>query len=485
MNYDAVYEPAGLKYEYTQIEKVTKLCPREKSTAPTDYKTKVYPNPFLYDMRFQIFFKRSKSEVDRGRSYPLSAGNWFYKWGHYIEDAHSLAFNQRGPYNVSFIVFINVSNVSIVDVISAEGVYDDTEGSMCMVGCRNIGPINQQSTDDSVDCEILLKLQLPPATPERMISGYVKGSIESTRKKSDPLHFERLDLSSDDMFMAEADRSIHRMEVETTLVLISTALAYVFGALQLFHVKKRPDMLPSISLLMLLILTLGYLKPLIYYFNAIFNYSTNHQGMFIGSDGWLQIDQAYLMAITVMTMLAFLLQFRLFQQTWSARSSKDTLKELWDAEKKAVSVYAIGILAAMALLMISSLEYPILDSSNYGAYAGLVLDGFLVPQILLNMVCKSKGKALSAGFYIGTTIIRILPHAYDLYRTGSSDLVLEEPYVFASPVAGFYSTTWDIIIPMGALLFSMIIFLQQKFGGRCFLPQKLRELGDKKVPKCG
>ncbi|KAL6205716.1 hypothetical protein ACLB2K_022970 [Fragaria x ananassa] len=420
-------EPAGLKYEYTQIEKVTKLCPREKSTAPTDYKTK------------------------------------------------------RGPYNISFIVFINVSNLSIVDVISAEGVYDDTEGSMCMVGCRNLGPINQQSTGDSVDCEILLKLQLPPATPERMISGYVKGSIESTRKKSDPLHFERLDLSSDDMFMAEADRSIHRMEVETTLVLISTGLAYVLGALQLFHVKKRPDMLPSISLLMLLILTLEYLKPLIYYFDAIFNYSTNHQGMFIGSDGWLQIDLAYLMAITVMTMLAFLLQFRLFQQTWSARSSKDTLKELWDAEKKAVSVYAIGILAAMALLMISSLEYPILGSSNYGAYAGLVLDGFLFPQILLNMVCKSKGKALSAGFYIGTTIIRILPHAYDLYRTGSSDLVLEEPYVFASPVAGFYSTTWDVILPMGALLFSMIIFLQQKFGGRCFLPQKLRELGDKKT----
>lgn len=74
-----------------------------------------------------------------------------------------------------------MSNVSIVDVISAEGVYDDTEGSMCMVGCRNMGPINQRSTDDSVDCEILLKLQLPPATPERMISGYVKGSIESTR----------------------------------------------------------------------------------------------------------------------------------------------------------------------------------------------------------------------------------------------------------------------------------------------------------------
>ncbi|PRQ31320.1 hypothetical protein RchiOBHm_Chr5g0034171 [Rosa chinensis] len=138
----------------------------------------------------------------------------------------------------------------------------------------------------------------------------------------------------------------------------------------------------------------------------------------------------------------------------------------------------------MALLMNSShQEHPILGLSSCGAYAGLVLDGFLFPQIVLNMVCKSKDKALSVGFYIGTTFVRILPHAYDFYRTGSSDLVLEEPYVFVSPVAGFYSTAWDLIIPMGALLFSVIIFLQHKFGGRCFLPQKLRELGDKKVPK--
>ncbi|KAL6202043.1 hypothetical protein ACLB2K_025754 [Fragaria x ananassa] len=97
----------------------------------------------------------------------------------------------------------------------------------------------------------------------------------------------------------------------------------------------------------------------------------------------------------------------------------------------------------MALLMKSGpQEHPILGSSSYGAYAGISLDSFL---------------------------------------TGSTDFVLEEPYVSASPVAGFYSTTWDVIIPMGDLLFSMIIFLQQKFGGCCFLPPKLRELGDKKL----
>lgn len=118
-----------------------------------------------------------------------------------------------------------------------------------------------------------------------------------------------------------------------------------------------------------------------------------------------------------------------------------------------------------------------LGFSSYGAYAGLVLDGFLFPQILLNMVCKSKEKALSASFYMGTTFVRVLPHAYDLYRTGSTSLVLEEPYIFASPEVDFYSNAWDVIIPIGGLLFALIIFLQQKFGGFLLSSSKVERVG--------
>lgn len=118
------------------------------------------------------------------------------------------------------------------------------------------------------------------------------------------------------------------------------------------------------------------------------------------------------------------------------------------------------------------------------SYAGLVLDGFLLPQILLNMFCKSREKALSVSFFIGTTFVRALPHAYDLYRAhNSAHHPLDESYLYASPVADFYSTAWDVIIPFGGLLFAGIIYLQQRFGGLCILPQKLRELGAyEKVP---
>ncbi|KAM1655442.1 hypothetical protein ACFX13_007744 [Malus domestica] len=72
-----------------------------------------------------------------------------------------------------------------------------------------------------------------------MVLGVIKGSIKSTRKNSDPLHFESWDLSSDSIPVVAPRRSIWRMNVEITLVLISTALACGFVVLQLFYLKKH------------------------------------------------------------------------------------------------------------------------------------------------------------------------------------------------------------------------------------------------------
>lgn len=84
---------------------------------------------------------------------------------------------------------------SYVEIL-AEGIYDDTTGSLCMVGCRKLVLDSQLSMDDdSVDCEILANIQFSPRNSENN-SGYLKESIQSTRKKSDPLHFDRLELSS-------------------------------------------------------------------------------------------------------------------------------------------------------------------------------------------------------------------------------------------------------------------------------------------------
>ncbi|KAM2987336.1 hypothetical protein FF2_007517 [Malus domestica] len=197
-------------------------------------------------------------------------------------------------------------------------------------------------------------------------------------------------------------------------------------------------------------------------------------------------------------MVAFLLHIRLLQLTLAERSPNGTRKELWLKQRKSLfavlPVYAAGALAAFLVhrqnwtkshKIGAPTSYP--DHSILGtvlkSYASLVMDGFLLPQILLNMFCESKERALSVWFYIGTTFVRGLPHAYDLYRAHNSDLHQgNHSHIYASSAVDFYSTAWDVI-PFGGLLFAGIIFLQQKFGSLCILLPKLRDfVAYEKVP---
>lgn len=196
-------------------------------------------------------------------------------------------------------------------------------------------------------------------------------------------------------------------------------------------------------------------------------------------------------------MVAFLLQFRLLQLTWSTKQGDGSQKDLWISEKRVLYVslplyIAGGLIAWVVYQSRNTYRRPFIinrhtrsnlwpsyqQHSLWGdlkSYVGLVLDGFLLPQILFNLFFDSTEKALAASFYIGTTVVRLLPHAYDLYRAHSSAWYLDLSYIYANHKLDFYSTTWDIIIPCGGLLFAAIIFLQQQFGGRCILPKRLRQ----------
>ncbi|MBA0819689.1 hypothetical protein Gohar_028081, partial [Gossypium harknessii] len=118
------------------------------------------------------------------------------------------------------------------------------------------------------------------------------------------------------------------------------------------------------------------------------------------------------------------------------------------------------------------IEQTILGSSR--AYAGLILDAFLFPQIIFNMFLNSREPALSRFFYIGITLVRMVPHGYDLYRVHNY-VDMNDSYIYADPTADYYSTAWDIIIPMLGLFFAAIIYFQQRLSGRCFLPKRFHE----------
>ncbi|KAI4333670.1 hypothetical protein L6164_018450 [Bauhinia variegata] len=489
---DNFHGVTGLKYEYSQQQRVESLCPRRMNVKNEE---NMYPSAYSSDMKFDMSAGTSKKRVISGHATPLSVGDRFYQLDlDATSDSESISttsipvanFNASGLYNISYrmsiTIFTNSTSKSSVETmkIVAEGLYDADTGSLCMVGCRNL-----QSIARSVDCKILVKFQFPPLDSNKR--SYIKGSIVSKREKSDRLYFNPLNLSSAAFTTEEASKTVWRMDMEIIMALISTTLACVFIGWQLYYVKRQLNALPFISLVMLSILILGQTMHLVLNFEALFTESHNSKNFLLGNVGWLEVNE---ITLRLTTMVAFLLQFRLLQLTWSARKADGSQKSLWIAERKVFYItlvlYAAGFLAVFLLrwkkngdeILVSFSGYSYQNPSmweGFKSYGGLVLDGFLLPQIMLNLFSNLRENALSSSYYFGTTFLRLLPHAYDLYRVhnyarqdnGAS-------YYYADPRADFYSTVWDIVIPLVALLFSLIIYLQQRFGGRCILPRRFK-----------
>ncbi|KAF7146190.1 hypothetical protein RHSIM_Rhsim04G0021200 [Rhododendron simsii] len=460
---------SGLRYEYTVTEKVRKSCHFNK---PVTKKGNRYPKWNSNDLAFRMSVGDST-----GNHYWSYATPSFFDDQNYVLNPFSTPTSiydttevegkstHHGPLNITYAIW-SYQTSSATSVIfnstlgiSAEGLYDEETGSVCMVGCRKL------STGESMDCELLLKFQFPPVNA--IEEGKFRGSIESTREETDPLYFKHLKATGWVYYREDAERSVQRLDLEIVMVLISYTLACVFVGLQIFYVKKNPQVLPFASLFMLVILTLGHMVTLVLNFEALFQGNHKRNNVLLGSRGWLEVNEVVVRAVT---MVAFLLHLRLLQLAFSARLGDENQKGIWVAEKKALFVsttlYVSGLLLALFL-----------NRRNLISYGGLVLDGFLLPQILLNIFHISKENALSHPFYIGTTCVRLLPHVYDLYRAHNFARVqLDGAYLFANPYVDFYSLTWDVVISCGGVLFAVFIYLQQRFGGRCILGRRFREV---------
>ncbi|KAK6946721.1 Protein of unknown function DUF2921 [Dillenia turbinata] len=496
-------EKLDLKYEYTEMERTSKLCP----PAPNNVikkKGNSYPEPLSYEMRFSMSVESSRVKNIWGDAVPLYVGNSFYDQGTHsvIANFETLAAIQNGRLNISYKISLSLplgtdlggglsapSSSSRIDQrfeISAEGVYEIATGNLCMVGCRELNSSLQMLLDQEMDCDIVINLKFPPTSSNR--ASVITGTLRSSREESHPLHFEELKISANAYGMHESQRSIWRMDMEIAMVLISNTLAFVSVALQIFYARKHWELFPHISLVMLMVLALGHLIPLVLNFEALFMKDGYLHRFRHEREGWLQLNEV---TVRVVTMIALFLLLRLLQLTWAARSADRNQKGLCVADKKAFYVclplyLAGGVIALMVHSICRNYGTAEASSSIYRqaqhslwddlkSYAGLVVDGFLLPQILLNMFFNSREAALSRFFYVGMTAIRLLPHGYDLYRAYKYINRNDGSYYYANHGLDYYSTAWDIIIPCGGLAFAIIIFLQQKFGGLYILPRRFRE----------
>ncbi|XP_012458305.1 uncharacterized protein LOC105779099 [Gossypium raimondii] len=482
------FQLQGLKYEYMETDKVNKSCPKKSRNRNS---TGEYLDGYSQDMAFSMSIKYQKRSIGWGSSKPLAVGDQPHQRFPLLIPSSSSRPKSAGVESIASGSLLNISYEMRIELnslkldhgldpfnqssngyleirISAEGVYDAETGHLCMVGCRHL-----RSPNGSTDCDILVNVHFPPLDSDRKGSK-IKGSIESTRAKTDHLHFETLEFSGRAYYGSWAMESFWRMDFEMIMSVISNTLAIVFVVLQIFHVRRHPAVCPSVSFLMLVILALGHLIPLVLNLEAMFN-QDSERTVWARSGTWLEMNEVVIRAVT---MVAFLMHFRLLMLSWTARCSEEKNEALWIAEKRGLyvclPVYIAGGLITGTARQHSSyyIEQTILGSSR--AYAGLILDAFLFPQIIFNMFLNSREPALSRFFYIGITLVRMVPHGYDLYRVHNY-VDMNDSYIYADPTADYYSTAWDIIIPMLGLFFAAIIYFQQRLSGRCFLPKRFRE----------
>lgn len=511
---DQLWRFKSLRYEYTESERVGKLCGARKSRPKS--KGNHYPDAQTSDMRFVMSVKYSGggNVLRSARASPYFVGDRLYRdllvrgQGSGLTGIPMNVNSLTGSFtNITYrIRFLNPLSESRGDIY-AEGTYDRDTGELCMVGCQSV---KLKSTvamrNETVDCSLAIKIKFSPI--DSRSDDRLKGTIESTREKIDPLYFDRMEVLSRSIYVHQAKESVWRMDLEVAMVLISNTLSCVFLGMQLYHMKKHQEALPFISIAMLILLTLGHMIPLLLNFEELFKGRHNQQNLFFENDRWLEAKE---IVVRIVTLIAFLLECRLFQLAWTARKTEDHHREgVWNAEKKVsyvcLPLYITGGLIAWLVNhnrtpkrivyiensrarnllyrpvnLKRSFQRPPLwkDLRSYG---GLMLDAFLLPQILFNGFSNSDLKPLAASFYGGNSVVRLLPHAYDLYRSRSYGKILDWSFIYANHKMDYYSTAWDIIILCIGLLFAFLIFLQQRFGGRCFIPKRFREnVGYEKV----
>ncbi|KAJ1284768.1 hypothetical protein BS78_03G230400 [Paspalum vaginatum] len=485
---------SDIKYSYSRVEEAKKHY-NSMPALSTERKGRFPSNYSIWDFTFNFFLKKHGGL--RGYASPVTIGSALVEGGGLMaEEAFSEAVDVKKQrlLNVSYdlqwqyhqAAYLNYSSYvnnnspqPRLTRISAEGVYDTKTGSLCMVACQAV--VNGSSSD----CEILVTVQFAPM--DAVEGDRAVGTISSLRKKGDPLFFEALEFAGNGMYAARRAESSSRVDMESVMLVVSMTLYCVFTALQLRHVRKHPEALPATSSTMLAVLALGYVIPLVLNLEDMYTDSSRRFFVQLTTGGSLELNEFMLRAST---MLAFVLQLRLLQLSLSSRRGstdnnqaaskhEDPSSSSSDAERSTLWIclplYALGAVVVWIVHMSDDRHGPRARAlsaprrlalvDDLAAYAGLVLDGFLLPQVVRNAFSGSRVTALSPWFYGGGTVIRAAPHAYDVFRRRSYVPSWRPSYVYANPRDDLFGVAWDVAIPCGAALLAVVLFLQQRHGG--------------------
>ncbi|KAJ3708920.1 hypothetical protein LUZ61_012625 [Rhynchospora tenuis] len=233
----------GSKYEYTEVDTAKMYC---TIISNPDHKIKKrYPDASLHrDMSFDVNVLDSNGKSGWGRIEQVSVddtyhgnpnGGFFqsvYIDTYDINTASSSrqAKQNRTIWNVGYALSYNVWSKKFREFvqISAEGIYNSTTGTLCLVGCRlptfkymngtTAEDGNSTIDDENLDCKIFIQIQLPPLDAKNEKG---TGTIKSMRAISDPLYFKPLNVELSVFYGFESTETFLRMDAEIVMLCFS------------------------------------------------------------------------------------------------------------------------------------------------------------------------------------------------------------------------------------------------------------------------
>jgi len=370
--------------------------------------------------------------------------------------------------------------------IAGEGFYDSNTGKLCLIGCRTVDlkqeGLKQLEGETHKDCQTFFNIQLPPKDSSQIL----KGTVKSLRDPGDPLYFSPESFSG--FTNKQTSDTSWRIDLEIVLSVLMLSFTVAFLLKQVLYSQRHPETLPYISITMLLLLCLAHMIPLVLDFESLLHTPRFGHHLMEGVGRWPKVNK---IVVRVLTLLAMLLQLRLLQLVWKSRTDPNSTPSV---QERKLLLYCLtplyiagGLIAILlhAMLRSKPIKREFLWRGNQGgvwwdvhAYIGLLLDFHLLPQVMANVLWDESAPQapppLLKLFFMGTALVRSLPHLYDLCRQFRFLPSFSDTYLYANPESEFYSVCADVAIPLVVMLLALLVAVQQRFGGRCVLPRRWR-----------
>ncbi|XP_021731918.1 uncharacterized protein LOC110698717 [Chenopodium quinoa] len=375
-----------------------------------------------------------------------------------------------------------------------EGIYDQHVGRMYLIGCRDVRAswkVLYESTDleGGLDCLIEVVISYPPTTAQWLVTPTASVSISSKRTEDDPFYFQPVKLLSlPIMYRKQRVDILSRSGFEGILKILTLSIAIGCILSQLIYTRDSASSLPYMSLVMLGSQVIGYALPLVIGVQALSrnnNLEDSEASYDLERSEWIKVIDY---VVKLLVLVCLLLTVRLCQKVWISRvkllSQNSTETHRIPTEKRVLVItlviHIVGYIIALISHSLKTGQTPTwkeqyVDTTGiphtlkpwetlFQEYIGLLQDLFLLPQLIGNILWQINCKPLRKSYYVGITVVRLLPHVYDFIRGPVSNPFFSEEYEFVNRNFDFYSEFGDIAIPVLAIGLAVIVYIQQRWN---------------------